>query len=120
MNLYERISNNRKLSDAWNRVKKNKPACGVDNITYEEFDNNSVQEIKQLEVELKNHEYEVMPVKMVAMRKENKMREISLYSMRDKVVQAAIATELNVMYITYGYSAPNGFLSGMHFLLWKT
>lgn len=97
MSLYTKIIDLQKLTEAWKKVKRNKPACGVDNVTCDEFDKNIREELKQLYVELEQHTYEVMPVKMVALRKENKMRMVSLYTMRDKVVQTSIANELNKM-----------------------
>ena len=33
MSLYTKIIDRQKLSMAWNRVKKNRPACGVDNMS---------------------------------------------------------------------------------------
>ena len=41
-----------KLSAAWQRVRRNKPAAGVDNITWQQFDENSRGELKQLQIEL--------------------------------------------------------------------
>ena len=98
MSLYNRIIDLQKLHQAWERVKKNKPAAGVDHITFEQFDENKTEELKQLHMELYNHKYEVLPVKRVMLYKGEKEREIALYSMRDKVVQQSIATELNRIY----------------------
>ena len=35
MSIYSKIIDIQKLGQAWDRVKKNKPAPGVDNVTYE-------------------------------------------------------------------------------------
>ena len=98
MSIYTRIIDLQKLHQAWNKIKKNKPACGADNITVEMFDANVKEELKQLQIELEQEKYEVFPVRIVAMKRDNKVRDISLYCMRDKVVQASIATELNKIY----------------------
>ena len=52
MSLYNKIIDYQKLSAAWQRVRRNKPAAGVDNITWQQFDENSRGELKQLQIEL--------------------------------------------------------------------
>ena len=52
MSLYNKIIDLQKLNAAWNKVRKNKPACGVDNITWEQFDANKENELKKMYVEL--------------------------------------------------------------------
>jgi len=98
MSLYTKIEDLQKLHAAWERVRKNKPACGVDNVSWQMFDNNCKAEIKQLNIELRNHNYKTLPVKLMKLYKEEKIREIALFSMRDKVVHQSVATELNSIY----------------------
>lgn len=98
MSLYNRIIDLQKLHQAWDRVKKNKPAAGVDHITFDQFDENKRDELKKLHMELREHMYRVLPVKRVMLYQGDKEREIVLYAMRDKVVQQSIATELNHIY----------------------
>ena len=38
MGLYGKIIDLQKLQMAWSKVRKNKPAAGTDNITWEQFD----------------------------------------------------------------------------------
>ena len=38
MGIYSKLIDIQKLGQAWDRVRKNKPACGVDNVTYEMFE----------------------------------------------------------------------------------
>ena len=94
MSIYSKIIDQQKLMAAWKKVVGNKPACGVDHVTWDEFEKNSRMEIRRLNAELKNHIYTVQPVKLVTLVKDDKMREISLYTMRDKVIQTSIAAEL--------------------------
>lgn len=98
MGLYTKIIDLQKLMQAWKRVYKNKPACGVDNVTCELFEANKKENIKQLQIELQEHKYHPFPVKRVVIYKGEKARTIALYSMCDKVVQQSIAQELNKMY----------------------
>ena len=53
MSIYSKIIDYQKLDKAWDRVRKNKPAAGVDGITYEQFDEGKKGEILQLHKELK-------------------------------------------------------------------
>lgn len=98
MGLYSKITDLQKLSRAWEKVRSNNPSAGTDQISCAQFDANSRIELKQLNLELYNHEYRVRPVRLVSLEKEEKVREISLYTMRDKVVQTSIAQELSRIY----------------------
>lgn len=98
MGLFSKVIDQQKLTEAWNRVKRNKPAPGVDEMTWEDFDGNRKQNIRQLNIELSEHKYESLPVKLVPLYKGEKVREVSLYTMRDKVVQQSLASELVRMY----------------------
>ncbi len=94
MGLYSRIIDTINLNTAWGHIKRNKPAAGVDDVSWEDFEGNLSENILQLNLELQEHTYEVSPVKMVKLRQEDKYRDVSLYTMRDKVVQTSLATEL--------------------------
>lgn len=64
MGLYSKIIDLQKLGQAWERVKRNKPAAGVDHVTYEMFDSTCKEELKQLNIELAEHRYKSLPVKL--------------------------------------------------------
>lgn len=98
MSLYSKIIDMQKLGQAWERVRKNKPACGVDNVTFEMFEERRREEIKQLNLELTEHRYESLPVRMNTIYKGEKARRIALFSMRDKIVQQSLAHELGRIY----------------------
>ena len=98
MSLYTRIIDLQKLQDAWGRVRKNKPAAGVDHVTCEQFDAISKQELKQLYEELNTHSYEPLPVKRITLYRGDKARDIVLHAMRDKVVQQSVSAELCKIY----------------------
>lgn len=95
MSMFSRIIDMQKLMTAWKQIYRNRPKEGVDGVTYEEFDQNLKQYVKKLHSELKEHRYESMPVKMIPLFKEEKVRYIGLYCMRDKVIQHSIAMELS-------------------------
>ena len=98
MGLYGKIIDLQKLQMAWSKVRKNKPAAGTDNITWEQFDAQKNAELKRLNKELANHTYAPMPVKCTKIYRDEKEREIALYAMRDKTVQQSVAEELNKIY----------------------
>lgn len=98
MSLYTKIIDLQKLEASLQKVVKNKPAAGVDGITYDMFVDNKKENLKQLNLELMEHRYHPLPVKLVSLYKGEKERRIALYSMRDKVVQQSIASELQKIY----------------------
>ena len=69
MGIYSKIIDIQKLGQAWDRVRKNKPAPGVDNVTYEMFEERRREELRQLNLELTEHRYESLPVKLASLYK---------------------------------------------------
>lgn len=120
MGIYSKIIDIQKLNQAWDRVKKNKPAAGVDHITAEQYEEARREEIKQLNMELSGHTYQALPVRQVVIYKGEKARTIALYAMRDKVVQQSIAVELNRKFDkmfspqTYAYRSNKSALNAIH------
>ena len=98
MSVYNKIIDIQKLRAAWDRVKKNKPASGIDDVTYDQFDENIKDEVKRVNTELAEHHYTSLPVRLVNLYKGEKVRTIALYSMRDKMVQQSMASELNNLF----------------------
>ncbi len=98
MSLYTRIIDLQKLDASLQKVLKNKPAPGADGITYDMFEANKKEYLKQLYLELQEHRYHPLPVKLVSLYKGEKERTVALYSMRDKVIQQSIAFELQKIY----------------------
>jgi len=119
MSLYTKIIDLQKLNQAWDKVRKNKPAAGVDRVTWEQFDRDRKTELKQLQMELAGHTYTSMPVRRVVMYQGEKARELALYSMRDKVVQQSVCAELTRLYDgrfssqTYAYRSQKSALSAV-------
>ena len=126
MGIYSKIIDIQKLGQAWERVRKNKPACGVDNVTCEMFEERRREEIKQLNIELAEHRYESLPVRLTTIYKGEKARRIALFSMRDKVVQQSLAHELGRIYeplfskSTYAYRPGQSALEALKLIGEKT
>ena len=98
MSLYNKVIDRQKLAEAWKRVRVNKPAAGIDEVTWTEFDAGSSEELKALYAELSEHRYVCKPVKIVTLYKDAKERQVALYSMRDKVVQQSLAQEIGKIF----------------------
>lgn len=122
MGIFTKVIDQQKLTEAWNRVKRNKPAAGVDEVSWEDFDVACKQNIRQLNIELLGHTYQSLLVRMVPVYKGEKVREVSLYSMRDKVVQQSLASELVRLYdgliseSTYAYRPGRAALHAIGYL----
>lgn len=112
MSLYTKIIDMQKLDAGLQRVVRNRPAAGVDGVTYDMFQANKKENIKQLHIELAEHRYHPQPVKLVKLYKGEKERTVALYSMRDKVVQQSIAAELQKVYEPVFSKAAYAYRSG--------
>lgn len=85
MGLYTKMIDLQKLGWAWEKVRQKKAAPGIDNMTTEVFAAYQTQELKQLNLELKEQRYEPQPVRMILLRKDEKEREVSLFCLRIKL-----------------------------------
>ena len=70
MSIYSRIIDLQKLGQAWDKAMKNKPAAGTDHVTWEMFDSDRNLNLKQLNLELSEHRYMPLPVKVVSLYRE--------------------------------------------------
>lgn len=98
MDLYSGLYDMKNLYMAWNKVRSNHAAPGVDHITVEEFETNKKQYLKQISIELKEERYNTKPAKMVTIQKGGKERDITILCIKDKVVQQVIVQVLNSIY----------------------
>lgn len=120
MSYYTRIIDLQKLGQAWDHVRKNKPACGVDQVTCDAFEARRKEELQQLHLELTEHRYTSLPVRQVTLYKGEKARTIALFSMRDKVVQQSVAAELGKLFepkfvhAVYAYRPGRSALEAVH------
>ena len=127
MRLIDEILREENLKEAIKRVKINKGAPGIDKMTVEEIDeyfNLYKEEIKQSIFEKK---YKPQPVKRVYIPKANgKKRPLGISTVKDRVIQQAIAQKLSHIYDnqfsenSYGYrpkrSAQNAITKTLQYL----
>ena len=89
--LYDRIYRSDVLDSAWELVKRNHGAPGVDGISIEDIEAEGVQAfLGELQQDLLRHRYEPRPVRRVSIPKaDGKLRHLGIPTVRDRVAQAA-------------------------------
>jgi RNA-directed DNA polymerase len=103
-----------KLHEAFRSLRKDASA-GVDGVTYEQYETNAEENIRQLHQRLKEGKYRAQPLRRVYIPKEDgKQRPISIPALEDKLVQKAVVGLLNAIYeqdfleCSYGFRPGRG------------
>jgi RNA-directed DNA polymerase len=87
------------LEAAWQKVRANNGAAGIDKITIGKFESNQVEYLQELEHELKTGTYLPIAVKRVYIPKgQGKMRPLGLPSIKDKIAQQAVKMVLEPIF----------------------
>src|SRR5260370_10061702 len=103
-----------KLYEAFRSLRK-KASAGLDGVTYQQYETNAEENIRQLHQRLKEGKYRVQPLRRVYIPKEDgKQRPISIPALEDKIVQKATVDLLNAIYeqdfldCSYGFRPGRG------------
>jgi hypothetical protein len=88
--LYQQICSVDALRNGWFRLSaRNRKTHGVDNITYEMYENNLENELRKLANELSARTYRCMPLRRINIPKaDGGIRPLSIPCIRDRVVQS--------------------------------
>ena len=99
MELAEMILNQRNLEEAIQAVKSNKGAPGMDKMTVNEIDEYFKENMDEIKTSIKNKKYKPLPVRRVYIPKPNgKERPLGIPTVRDRVIQQAVAQVLITVY----------------------
>lgn len=89
--LIDKVYAKATLQAAWEKVRKNCGAAGVDRITIERFEAQAQRYLDELHEALKHERYHPQPVRRVEIPKEKgKTRPLGIPVVKDRVVQAAV------------------------------
>ena len=90
--LIDKVHSDRTLSLAWEKVKSNAGACGVDGITIARFAKDSPTRLLAVKEHLQNGSYQPKPVKRVHIPKvgSKQKRPLGIPTVTDRVVQQAV------------------------------
>ena len=88
--VYGTILNERALREAWEKVRRNKGAGGVDRVTIDAFEEDLEANLQSLLGDLRGRTYKPSPVRRVRIPKKNgKTRPLGIPTIRDRIVQQA-------------------------------
>jgi group II intron reverse transcriptase/maturase len=103
-----------KLEEAFRRLRKDASA-GIDGVTYQQYETNVEENIRQLHQRLKEGKYRAEPLRRVYIPKEDgKQRPISIPALEDKLLQKVAVDLLNAIYeqdfleCSYGFRPGQG------------
>jgi RNA-directed DNA polymerase len=89
--MFEQIVEIKSLYTAWRKVRANKGAAGIDQISWFGFEQNLDANLAELSRNLRVQTYQPLPAKFVQMAKANgKVRELGILAIRDRVAQRAV------------------------------
>lgn len=103
------------LQAAWQRVRRNKGAAGIDRINIKRFESQVQRYLDELHTDLKTGRYQAQPVKRIEIPKEDgKTRPLGIPTVKDRVVQAAVKSviepifEAEFLSMSYGFRPERG------------
>lgn len=97
--LIDKVYRGVTLEAAWQKVRANKGAAGIDKITINRFEVNQVKYLGELEQELKTGNYLPIAVKRVYIPKgQGKTRPLGIPSIKDRVAQQAVKMVLEPIF----------------------
>ncbi len=97
------------LTTAFHSLKRD-AAVGVDGVTYQDYEANLQENLRDLYLRLKVQKYQAPPVRRVYIPKDNgKQRPIGIGTLEDRIVQKAVAWMLSIIYEADFQECSHGF-----------
>lgn len=110
INLMNRIASLANLKRAFKAVKRNKGAPGIDHMTVQQFEDHLNDNLNALQTSLINESYRPLAVRGVVIpKKDGKHRQLGIPTVKDRVVQQAIAQILSPLFDPTFSNAVYGF-----------
>lgn len=124
--IYGQILLERRLNEAWQKVKANKGAGGIDGETLETFDKQSAKKLNNILEKLKAKEYKPSPVRRQYIPKNNgKLRPLGIPNIEDRIVQQAVVNVIQPKFEeevfhkwSCGYRPGRGIQRALQIILW--
>lgn len=111
--LYDKVYRLEVLKAAWQRVKRNKGAAGIDRVSIERFDAQAGNYLDELHHTLKMGQYRPQPVKRLEIPKGGgKTRPLGIPTVKDRVVQAALKSVIEPIFERHFLDTSYGFRPG--------
>jgi RNA-directed DNA polymerase len=112
--LIDKVSRARTLELAWDRVRSNAGACGVDGITVNRFAKDSQTRLLAVKEQIDRNEYQSQPIKRVWIPKlgSPEKRPLGIPTVRDRVVQTALRTVIEPIFEREFAQSSYGFRPG--------
>lgn len=108
--LYDKVISPSNLLDAYQKVRRNKGAGGIDGVTLEKFDERAEEYIGFAQEKLQQKRYRARPVRRVYIPKPSgKQRPLGIPIILDRIVQQALLNWLGPIYeasfseVSYGF-----------------
>jgi RNA-directed DNA polymerase len=113
--LMDKVYSKRTLRHAWEQVRRNKGAAGVDRQTVAFFDKDADKHLDKLHRELRDGNYRPHPVKRTWIDKEGKRekRPLGIPTVRDRIVQTALRFVLEPIFEREFLPSSYGFRRGL-------
>lgn len=111
--LIDKVYDLRNLNRAWEAVKRNKGAAGVDQMTVAQFEKNLEQYLVRLHLKLRDGTYKPPPVRRVYIDKaDGSKRPLGIPAVADRVVQMATVQVLTPIFEAVFLPCSHGFRKG--------
>lgn len=111
--LYDKVYNPGNLALAWELVRANKGAAGVDGESIEDFERELPENLQRLHEELRGKTYRPEPVRRVYIPKpDGRQRPLGIPAVRDRVVQQALRNKLEPIFEPEFLECSYGFRPG--------
>lgn len=108
--LMDKVYARKTIKRAWEKVKQNQGAAGVDQQSVERFESNAENYLEELTKELREGRYEPEPVKRVHIPKgKGKTRPLGIPTVKDRIVQAALLSVIEPIFDNEFMSTSYGF-----------